>query len=148
MHFMQNKDPFDVANECVAFGVRRVSRLVTNHYDHHLAGAGLRSTQFTILNALKALEEVTVNELAEQLQTERTTLTRNLKLLQDKGWVAKLEGRDRRVRNLKLTPSGLEILDAATDAWQTAQDILTGRIGNSRYRRLMENLSLLEESIS
>ena len=145
---MQNKDPFEVASECVAFGVRRVSRLVTNHYDHYLAGAGLRSTQFTILNALKALEEVTVNELAEQLQTDRTTLTRNLKLLQDNGWVEKMEGRDRRIRNISLTTSGLEILDAATDAWQTAQDILTGRIGNSRYRRLMEDFSLLEDAIS
>jgi DNA-binding MarR family transcriptional regulator len=145
---MSDKDPFEIANECVAFGVRRVSRLVTIHYDHHLAGAGLRSTQFTILNALKALEEVTVNELAGQLQTDRTTLTRNLQLLQHKGLIEKLSGRDKRIRNIRLTESGTAVLDNATDAWQTAQDVITSRMGDSHYRRLMADLSLMEEVLS
>ncbi len=145
---MSHKDPFDLANECIGFGIRRASRLVTSHYDRHLAGAGLRSTQFTILNALKALEQVTVNELAEQLQTDRTTLTRNLRLLQRRDWVAMLPGKDRRTRMISLTGAGLAILEDAVDAWQTAQDILTARLGNARYRRLMEDFSLLEDVFS
>lgn len=142
---MTAKDPFDIAGECVAFSVRRISRMVTGHYDRHLAGYGLRSTQFTILNALKALEEVTVNDLAEQLQTDRTTLTRNLELLQQKGWLEKVAGSDRRVRNIRLTNEGLAKLDDSLDAWQTAQDILTARLGASRYRRIMQDFDELEE---
>ena len=145
---MTQKDPFDLANECIGFGIRRASRMVTGHYDRHLAGAGLRSTQFTILNALKALEEVTVNELAVQLQTDRTTLTRNLKLLQRREWITMLPGQDRRTRIISLSDDGLAILEDAIDAWQTAQDILTARLGNSRYRRLMEDFSLLEDVFS
>ena len=89
-----------------------------------------------------------MGELAEQLQTDRTTLTRNLKLLQDKGWVEKTPGLDRRTSNVRLTGNGLGKLEAATDAWQTAQDVLTGRLGPSKYRRLMEDFSLLEEVFS
>lgn len=143
---MATKNPFDIAGECIAFGVRRVSRLVTNHYDHYLAATGMRSTQFTLLNALQALEEVTINELAEQLLADRTTLTRNLNLLIDKGWVVKARGRDRRKRLLQLTESGRRRLNEASRAWQEAQDALLERLGDKRYRRLMADLEYVEET--
>jgi DNA-binding MarR family transcriptional regulator len=145
---MAYPDPFEIANDCLAFGVRRASRLVTSHYDRYLAGAGLRSTQFTILNALRALEEVTVSELAGQLQTDRTTLTRNLRLLAGRTWVAVAPGHDRRERRVRLTDSGRLKLEEANDAWQTAQDVLMARLGRARHARLLEDLSLLEEAIA
>jgi DNA-binding MarR family transcriptional regulator len=144
---MDYKDPFDIADQCIAFGVRRVSRMVNNHYDHHLAPVGIRSTQFTILNALKALEDVTINELAEQLQTDRTTLTRNLKLLQDKGLVLKATGEDRRSRHISLSAAGKRKVDRATKAWAAAQEELLQRLGRSSYRRLMSELSIVEEAM-
>lgn len=142
------KDPFELASECVAFGVRRASRVVTSLYDHHLADHGLRSTQFTILNALSALEDVTINELAEQLQSDRTTLTRNLSRLERQGWISRQPGRDRRSRHVALTPRGRATLEAAIPAWQEAQRSLTHHLGRTRYARLMEDLSLLEEACS
>jgi DNA-binding MarR family transcriptional regulator len=145
---MPHKDPFDIASECIGFAVRRVSRLVTRHYDAHLTGTGMRSTQFTILNGLQALGEVTVNELAEQLQVDRTTLTRNLSLLQSRGWIDKFAGADRRVRLIRIATGGLAALEAATRAWQTAQDTLTERLGDARYRKLITDLDALEESLS
>ena len=144
---MTDKDPFDIADQCIAFGVRRVSRMVNNHYDRYLAPVGIRSTQFTIMNALKALEDVTINELAEQLQTDRTTLTRNLNLLQNKGWVLKTTGEDRRSRHITLSAAGLRKVDRATQAWAAAQESLLQRLGRSSYRRLMTELSIVEESM-
>ncbi len=144
---MSERNPFDIANECIAFGVRRVSRLVNNHFDRHLSAAGMRSTQFTILNALLALDVVTINELAEQLQTDRTTLTRNLKLLQDRGWVNKVTGEDRRAREVSLTAAGKRAVKRATKAWAEAQGRLYKRLGRSNYRKLMAELSRVEEAM-
>lgn len=144
---MSERNPFDIANECIAFGVRRVSRLVNNHFDRHLAAAGMRSTQFTILNALRALEVVTINELAEQLQTDRTTLTRNLALLEDRGWVNKVTGEDRRAREVSLTANGKRAVKRATKAWADAQGSLYQRLGRTNYRKLMAELSRVEEAM-
>lgn len=139
------KDPFEIATECIAFGVRRASRMVTAHYDHSLAQHGLRSTQFTILNALKALEDVTINELAEQLQSDRTTLTRNLARLEKQGWVKRKTGTDRRSRHVTLTRAGQKVLDAAVPAWLETQSELAEQLGRARYQRLMTDLSDLED---
>ncbi len=140
------KDPFEIASECIAFGVRRASRLVTSFYDQAMAKHGLRSTQFTILNALNALEDITINELAEQMQSDRTTLTRNLDRLEKQGWVKRKRGQDRRSRHVLLTPKGKRKLTAAIPAWQEAQESLSEELGRTRYQRLMTDLSLLEES--
>jgi DNA-binding MarR family transcriptional regulator len=142
----KEKDPFEIATECIAFGVRRASRLVTGYYDHSLAKHGMRSTQFTILNALKALEDVTINELAEQLQSDRTTLTRNLTRLEKQGWIERRTGTDRRSRHVRLTRAGARKLDAAIPAWAEAQTSLADQLGKTRYQRLMTDLSDLEES--
>lgn len=141
-----SKDPFEIASECIAFGVRRASRMVTAFYDHSLAPYGLRSTQFTILNALNALEDVTINELADQLQSDRTTLTRNLARLEKQGWVKRKTGSDRRSRHITLTSSGRRKLDAAVPSWLEAQSALTEKLGRARYKRLMTDLSDLEET--
>jgi DNA-binding MarR family transcriptional regulator len=143
---MTTKDPFELASECIAFGVRRASRVVTSFYDHHLAAHGLRSTQFTILNALSALEDVTVSELAAQLQSDRTTLTRNLDRLEQRGWIDRERGADRRSRHVLLTSAGRAKLDAAVPAWMAAQQNLSGHLGRARYQRLMADLGMLEES--
>lgn len=140
------KDPFEIATECIAFGVRRASRMVTALYDQRLAPYGLRSTQFTILNALSALEDVTVNELAEQLQSDRTTLTRNLDRLEKQGWIGRQPGDDRRSRHVQLTVAGERKLEQAVPAWQAAQASLAETLGRARYQRLMKDLSELEES--
>lgn len=142
----KSKDPFEIATECIAFGVRRASRLVTAFYDHGLARHGLRSTQFTILNALEALEDVTINELAEQLQSDRTTLTRNLARLEKAGWIERKTGTDRRSRHIKLTRTGHDKLSAAIPSWMEAQTALTEQLGRGRYQRLMTDLSDLEDA--
>ena len=142
----RSKDPFEIATECIAFGVRRASRMVTAYYDHTLAGHGLRSTQFTILNALDALEDVTINELAEQLQSDRTTLTRNLARLEKQGWIERKTGADRRSRHITLTRKGRKVLESAFPAWLEAQTTLAEQLGRTRYQRLMTDLSDLEDS--
>ena len=142
----RSKDPFEIATECIAFGVRRASRLVTAFYDHSLAEHGLRSTQFTILNALDALEDVTINELAEQLQSDRTTLTRNLMRLEKQGWIERNVGPDRRSRHITLSRPGKKVLEAAYPAWLEAQTALAEQLGRTRYQRLMTDLSDLEET--
>ena len=144
---MARKKPTEIAQECVAFGVRRVARLVNNYYDQHLAESGLRHTQFTLLNAIRALEPVKVNELAEETQTDRTTLSRNLDVLEKNGLIERSKQSDRRSRMVQVSSRGNRALDAALARWTAAQKALVKELGRSNYRRLMVELDYLEEAL-
>jgi DNA-binding MarR family transcriptional regulator len=114
--------PFLDCRSCVCSALRRAGRAMTRHYQACFAGQGMRATQFTVLAALDQTGPVTISRLAALLGLERTTLTRNLRPLESKGWVRTLaEAKDQRTREVELTPKGRAAAVSALPAWRRAQ---------------------------
>ena len=84
-----------------------------------------------------------VTRLAEHLALDRTTLTRNLKVLASQGLIAISAGEDRRERVVSLTEDGQAAIERATPVWHEAQDALTARFGEERWRRMIEDMNAL-----
>jgi DNA-binding MarR family transcriptional regulator len=130
---------------CTCFRLRKLTRRVTQHYDAHLAEAGLRITQFSVLSMLEHAESLSVSELAERLEMDRTTLSRNLGPLQAAGWVETGARRDARRRALRLTASGRETWARAKPLWRRAQDELNQALGLEQVAGLH---GLLDDSLA
>ena len=131
----------EVGRRCACFNLRRVTRAVTQVYDEYLRPTGLRVTQFTVLVALRNLHQSTVNQLADKLVVDRTTLTRNLRPLEDAGLVRTRQGEDRRVREIFLTNAGEAKLQEALPLWRDAQSQMRRALGRDRLERLLSDLS-------
>ena len=116
---------------CVGTSLRRATRAATRLYDRELRESGLRSTQFTLLQALEIAGEVTQGRLGSILSLDSTTLTRSLQALIEEGWVKETRGDDRRERYLRLTSSGRRKYEEATPAWRRVQNRLKKAIGRS-----------------
>src|SRR5438445_10892879 len=97
---------FKACRACACSALRRASRAVTQHYERHFRGSGLRATQFTILATLAQAGPLSISELSAKLGLERTTLSRNLRLLENKRWVCAIAHCDQRIRRMELTPKG------------------------------------------
>jgi DNA-binding MarR family transcriptional regulator len=130
-----------VAWHCTCFNVRRASRAVTQFYDDIMAPSGIKATQFTMLGAVALMGPASITRLAEHLALDRTTLTRNLKVLASEGFVAISAGEDRRERVVSLTEDGQAAIERATPVWHEAQDALTARFGEDRWRRMIEDMN-------
>lgn len=116
---------------CVGSSLRRAARAATRLYERELRGSGLRSTQFTLLQALDIAGEITQGQLGSVLSIDSTTLTRSLQALIDEGWVKETRGDDRRERYLALTPSGRRKLEDTLPAWRRAQNRLKKALGRN-----------------
>ncbi len=106
---------------CVCFNLRKAARAVTQLYDGILRPSGLRVTQFSILAVLARSGPLTQSRLAGATVTDRTTLTRNLRLLEAKGLIRIEQGADRREREIGLTEAGRKALAKAYPLWKEAQ---------------------------
>ena len=126
---------------CACFNLRRAARAVTQFYEGFLQETGLRVTQLSILFASYLTGEVTVSHLADELGMDRTTLTRNLKPLQDQGLISVKQGNDRRTKAITLTLKGKELLIRALPRWKEAQEQLVRRLGRDRFKSLLAELS-------
>lgn len=107
--------------DCYCTQFRRASNALTRIYDDALRPIGLRITQFSLLRALGRLGRATTTELAIELALDRTTISRNVKLLIEAKWVDVVETEDKRERVLTLNKTGLKMIADATPNWAQAQ---------------------------
>lgn len=126
---------------CVCFNLRKAARAVTQLYDEKLRPTGLRTTQLSVLAVTEKLGPLTVSRLAEATVTDRTTLTRNLKLLEEQGLVRITPGADRRERQVGLTERGRRALAEAYPLWKGVQAEVAKGLGPDRMERLLTDLS-------
>jgi DNA-binding MarR family transcriptional regulator len=126
---------------CVCNSVRRASRAITQLYDEMLRPSGLRVTQFGILGAAMAMSPITLTRLAKATVTDRTTLTRNLKLLEQQGLIRVEQGGDRREREISITREGTEALKKAYPLWQKAQTQVISGLGPKHLKAMQDELA-------
>lgn len=126
---------------CTCYNLRKATRAITQLYDEILRPSGLRATQFNLLSVIWIMVRVSITRLAEQAVIDRTTLARNLDVLEKQGLVRIEAGEDARVREVSLTPAGYHGLTAALPHWRKAQAIVTKNLGPGRLERLLADLS-------
>jgi DNA-binding MarR family transcriptional regulator len=126
---------------CTCFKLRSLNRRVTAVYDRALAPAQMRVTQYSLLAQLRRLGGASMSALADAMEMDRTTLTRNLKPLLEAGWIeVALSEQDARVRTVRLTAAGEAQFQTARAHWRRAQSEVNATVGAA-------DLSLLHELI-
>ncbi len=128
---------------CICTHLRRAARGVSRHYDEALDGFGINVAQFSLLRHLQRLDKPSISSLAEAMGLDRSTLGRNLKVLEAEGLVAMAEGDDLRNRLVLLTEQGKARLLAAEPAWEQAQERLVDTLGEAQRDELVRLLKQL-----
>ena len=122
---------------CNCLALRQATRHVSQFYDQFLAPSGLRTTQYSILARLQRRGAMTINALAADLVTDRTTLGRNLLPLQREGLITIEPGQsDRRSKEVSLTSAGAARVRAARKGWEEAQAEFEKVFGAKRAKDL------------
>lgn len=134
---------------CTHFRLRRLLREVARLYDAQFAAAGLKGTQFSLLSQVIALEPVQPTELARRMGLDASTLTRNLSVMVQAGWIVQAPGPDARTRRISATAAGRAKQIEARRCWRRAQRSLQARLGTQRLAALHTmidaSLALLED---
>ncbi len=138
---MSDQIDTSAARRCACANIRRTDRVITQFYDEMLAPSGLNAPQFGLLATLAEAAPVTIHRLAEIMDIDRTTLTRNLEVLAKQHLVRNEEGEDRRMRLVQLSQEGEQALRRAWPLWQEAQARIERVLGRERLDALLTELS-------
>ena len=121
---------------CYCATVRQVARAVTVLYEELLADSGLHATQYTALQVLDSVPNLTTTEVAEAIGIDQTTATRTLALIRKAGLAIDTVGRDRRQRRWALTSKGQVQLRKLRPIWEAAQESFEKRLGRAQAMTL------------
>src|SRR4051812_39987591 len=97
------------------------TRTVSRLYNEELRSEGLEVTQFTMLFVLKTIGPMTLGDLGDRVAVDKTTISRNAKILVRNGWCTLERGDDGRERIAALTAAGVKKLAHARPRWERAQ---------------------------
>ena len=127
---------------CYCGRVLLAARAMTRLYNDELRSAGIEATQLLILQMVADLGPMTQGQLGERMAAGKTTVSRNVKLLQKRRWLAIDEGEDRRCRLLALTETGRSQIQKSRRQWKRAQQRIRAAMP---ARRLEAFFGLLPE---
>ncbi|HEY7123361.1 MAG TPA: MarR family winged helix-turn-helix transcriptional regulator [Ktedonobacterales bacterium] len=121
---------------CHCINLRRAAQAITQLYDDALEPSGLKVTQFSLLQAVRRRGPVSISALAEEVQLDRTTLGRNLHVLEREGLVSFAPGDDQREHTVRLTDQGKAAIKAAKPLWEQAQARVNEMLGKEQLETL------------
>ena len=124
---------------CACATARQVARLLTQLYDGWLSETGLEAPQFALLMTLDAHGAVSQAVLGRRYALDKTTMSRNLKLFERKGWITASGADDKRERRFAITPAGHARLAAARPEWKKAQEHLRAGMTAKQWHAMFES---------
>src|SRR5262249_33316533 len=92
---------------------------------------------------LERLGECNQTTMGRRFDLDKTTLSRNVRLLRQKGWILITAGHDARERRVRLTAAGRRRLAEARPAWRKAQRHLRSALRDHDWDAMLTSLDRL-----
>ena len=128
---------------CICISVRKASRKLTALYDADLGRAGINLAQFSLLRNIGRHGPLSLTALSDLVELDRSTLGRNVRVLERMGLVEIGAGSDQREATLALSSDGKSTLAAATPLWEGTQNAIHDRLGADGVAQLNALLGAL-----
>jgi DNA-binding MarR family transcriptional regulator len=137
----RSRSPADLLCACAT--ARRAARAVTQLYDGHLRASEIEAPQFALLSALDAQGPCSQAAIGRRFALDKTTLSRNLKRLKERGWIDTAAAADGRERRYVLSRLGRRRLSAARPAWRRAQAQLRTSMSQQQWDAMWKALRVI-----
>lgn len=128
---------------CVCISLRKASRKLTAQYDEALAPSGINIAQLSLLRKVRRHEALSLSALGDLTELDRSTLGRNVRVLEKMGLVTLGAGKDSRESVVRLTEAGHATLAIADPIWDGVQKRVEDKLGAERVAQLYELLDAL-----
>lgn len=141
-------DPRPAPDRHLGFLLADINRLARREFDRRVRPLGLTRAQWLFLFHLGRQPGATQSELAEQMQMEKISVSRQADRLQRAGWIERQDNRDdRRAYHLYLTPRAARIVEKLDQTAATLRtDYLRG-VPPARRLALVADLARIKANL-
>ncbi|MGY3591408.1 DNA-binding MarR family transcriptional regulator [Bradyrhizobium sp. USDA 4341] len=128
---------------CYCTTARSAARRITALYDETLAPTGVNVAQFALLKVLEQQGQIALTQLGDLLELDRSTIGRNVRVMEKMSLLVLKKGVDQRVTTADLTKKGRRICNVGTLLWDNAQSRVNQKLGQEKAFELRALLSAL-----
>lgn len=129
---------------CHCTRLRSAARKVASVYDEALAPLGLSVAQYSLMRTIERRQPVSFTELGQLAQLDRSTVSRNVRVLDRRGLVEMTRSDDdHREAAVSLSARGADLMVEAMPLWEACQHKIETRLGPDRMNALNDVLHAL-----
>lgn len=128
---------------CMLANARKAARAVSRRYGREARKIGLTPAQFSVLTLIQQGQGKTTGELADFCFLERTTLIRNIAVLERDELVVAGAAEEGRGKVYSLTAKGEALVTKALPLWSKAQGDLAEELGRDAFLDAIRVLKIL-----
>ena len=125
---------------CYCAVLRKATRRLSARYDAALAPVGINIAQFSLLRTVSRGGRLSLTELARRMELDRSTVGRNVKVLERMGLLRPSASGDLREAAIELDEDGRRTLAAAMPLWAAVQARIAAELGTARTQALLGEL--------
>lgn len=128
-------------SRCYCSLLRTATRRVGSVYDDALSPLGINIAQYSLLRLIEHRQPVSFTELGRVAELDRSTVGRNVRVLERMGLVETGRGEnDQREAVVRLGVRGRQMLEEAAPLWDGCQREIETRLGAANVKALREIL--------
>jgi DNA-binding MarR family transcriptional regulator len=133
----------------VSFAIYALARIHRALAATLLRDLGLYTGQETMLVEIWQNDGVSLNDLAETMRLDHSTVTKSVKRLVDAGYVDRRRSDlDRRLAVITLTDEGMGLIPRIFEVWQELERRTTQHITKGRLAELVETAAAIEANLA
>lgn len=132
-----------MTSECYCTLLRAAARRSAAIYDAALEPVGVNIAQFRLLRIIRRAGPLTLTALGGLSELDRSTIGRNVRVLERRRLVRLGRGEDQREACVTLTDEGAQVIEQGAPLWDEAQRAIEARIGPDAVNQLRATLAAL-----
>jgi DNA-binding MarR family transcriptional regulator len=136
-----------ISGQCPFFQMKKTLRQLQGFYDGFFAPTAMTPTQFALMLGMYDIDPVPMGVLSQWYGMDRTTMTRNLKLLEKEGWAFFEPGQDKRQKCWTLTHAGMDKVREGLPLWYDARKMFLALYSEGETTELIRRLTMLREAL-
>lgn len=130
--------------QCVNMQMLRTSHFIMKAYDEAYRDLGVRATQTPVLGILARNKSATIREIADEMESERSVMSRKLQVMEKNGWIT--ESSSGKEKTFTLTDEGRKLMEKVWPIRLEVQNRLLGQLSKAEQDLLLNLCDKLKEA--
>lgn len=130
---------------CINMQILRASHYVLKTYDDAYRDLGIRATQMPVVGLVARKGPITIREIADEMESERSVMSRKLQVMVKNGWIKEDPVTTGKVKSFVLAEEGKALIQRVLPVKQKVQENILNKLSDEERNLLVNLCSKLKE---
>ena len=135
----------DDAPGCINMQILRASHYVLKTYDDAYRELGVRATQMPVVGLISRKGPITIRQIAEEMESERSVMSRKLQVMEKNGWIAEDPETTGKEKSFVLAEKGQQLIEQVLPVKYEVQQRILNKLSNEERSLLLNLCSKLKQ---